>query len=113
KGNEGVAGQVHGTPGAIGYIELAYAIDNDIQYAALQNRAGEYVLPSLDAVRKAAAQKPDVSPSNFSIVDMPGKDSYPICGYSWVMLWKNQPNSDRGKELVSLFRWLVTDGQSL
>jgi phosphate transport system substrate-binding protein len=112
KGNEGVAGQIRSTPGAIGYIELAYAIDNDISYAALQNRAGEYVLPSLDAVRTAAAQKPDLSPSNFSIVDMQGKESYPICGYSWVMLWKNEPNAERGKELLDLFRWLVTDGQS-
>ena len=58
KGNEGVAGQIQNTPGAIGYIELAYALENDIAYAAMQNSAGKFVLPSLDSVRAAAAQKP-------------------------------------------------------
>ena len=113
KGNEGVAGQVQNTPGAVGYIELAYALENDIAYAAIQNSAGVFVLPSLDAVRAAAAHKPDVTPDNFSIVDQPGADSYPICGYSWVMLWRNQGDPQRGKQLTDLFRWLVTSGQEL
>jgi phosphate transport system substrate-binding protein len=112
KGNEGVAGQIKNTPGAIGYIELAYALQNDITYAALRNSAGKYVLPSIDTVRAAAAQKPTVSPNDFSIVDMPGANSYPIAGYSWAMLWKHQSNPTKGKELVNLFRWLVKDGQS-
>lgn len=112
KGNEGVAGLIRNTPGAIGYIELAYALENDISYAALQNRDGQWVLPSIDAVRAAAAQKPGVNPSDFSIVDMSGSASYPICGYSWVMLWKNQADESKGRQLVDLFRWLVTDGQS-
>lgn len=112
KGNEGVAGQVQNTPGAIGYIELAYALENDISYAAIQNTAGHFVLPSLDAVRAAASHKPDVSADNFSIVDQPGADSYPICGYSWVMLWRNQADPDRGKQLTDLFHWVVTSGQS-
>lgn len=113
KGNEGVAGQVSNTPGAIGYIELAYAVENNISYAAVQNRAGNFVLPSVASVRAAAAQKPNVSASDFSIVDQPGANSYPICGYSWVMLWKNSPDSNKGRELVKLFRWLVTSGQKL
>jgi phosphate transport system substrate-binding protein len=112
KGNEGVAGQVQNTPGAIGYIELAYALENDISYAAVQNKAGNFVLPSLDSVRTAAAQKPDVTPTDFSIVDEDGADSYPICGYSWVMLWRNQGDPVRGKQLVDLFGWLVTSGQT-
>ncbi len=112
KGTEGVAGQVQNTPGAIGYVELAYALENDISYAALQNSAGKFVLPTLDSVRAAAAQKPSVSPDNFSIVDEPGADSYPICGYSWVMLWRNQADPQRGRQLTDLFRWLVTTGQS-
>jgi phosphate transport system substrate-binding protein len=113
KGNEGLAGQVRNTPGAIGYLELAYALDNDISYAALRNSAGQFVVPTVDTVRNAAAQKPNVSPSDFSIVDQGGADSYPIAGYSWVMLWKNQPNAAKGKQLVSLFRWIVTDAQAL
>jgi phosphate transport system substrate-binding protein len=111
KGNEGVAGQIQNTPGAVGYIELAYALESDISYAALQNRSGDFVLPSLDSVRAAAAQKPDVNPGDFSIVDQPGAQSYPICGYSWVMLWRNQGDPVRAKQLTDLFRWLVTSGQ--
>jgi len=53
-----------------------------------------------------------VSPTDFSIVDMPGANSYPIAGYSWAMLWKRQSNPTKGKELVNLFRWLVRDGQN-
>jgi phosphate transport system substrate-binding protein len=113
KGNEGVAGQVRNTPGAVGYLELAYALDNDISYAALRNSAGQFVVPSVDTVRAAASQKPNVSPSDYSIVDQGGASAYPIAGYSWVMLWKNQPNSAKGKQLVTLFRWLVTDAQAL
>ena len=112
KGTEGVAGQIQNTPGSIGYIELAYALENDIAYAAIQNSAGNYVLPTLDTVRAAAARKPDVSPDNASIVDQSGSDSYPICGYSWVMLWRNQGDPERGRQLTELFRWLVTSGQS-
>lgn len=112
KGNEGVAGQIQNTPGAIGYIELAYALENDIPYAQIQNKAGNFVLPSLDSVRAAAAAKPEVSPSDFSIVDETGAQSYPICGYSWVILWRNQADPQRGKQLGDLFDWLVTSGQS-
>jgi phosphate transport system substrate-binding protein len=112
KGNEGVAGLIRQTPGAIGYVELAYALQNDIAYASLRNSAGQFVLPSVDSVRAAASQKPKVSPSDYSIVDMGGADSYPIAGYSWVMLWKNQSDPNKGKTLVDLFRWIVTDGQT-
>jgi phosphate transport system substrate-binding protein len=112
KGNEGVAGQIRNTPGAIGYVELAYALENQITYAQMRNSAGAYVSPTLETVRNAAAKKPNVSPQDFSIVNMPGADSYPICGYSWVMLWKNQADASKGSALVGLFRWLVTDGQA-
>jgi phosphate transport system substrate-binding protein len=111
KGNEGVAGQLGNSPGAIGYIELAYALQNDIAYVALQNKAGEFVLPSIDSIRAAAAQKPNVNPTDFSITDMTGKDSYPIAAYSWIMIWKNQPDPSRGKQLADMLKWLVTSGQ--
>lgn len=112
KGNEGVAGQVRNTPGAIGYVELAYVLENDIAYAAVQNKAGEFVLPSVESVQAAASQKPRVNPKDFSIVDQDGKGSYPICGYVWAMLWKNQADPARGKTLIDLFRWVVTSAQS-
>jgi phosphate transport system substrate-binding protein len=111
KGNEGVAGQIGNSPGAIGYIELAYALQNDISYVALQNKAGQYVLPSIDSIRAAASEKPEVSATDFSITDMGGKDSYPISGYSWIMIWKNQADPARGKQLADLLKWLVTSGQ--
>ena len=112
KGNEGVAGQVRITPGAIGYVELAYVLQNDIAYGAVLNRAGDFVLPAIATVQTAAAQKPNVSPTDFSIVDQPGKGSYPISGYVWVMVWKNPSDPVRGKVLTNLFQWLVTSGQS-
>lgn len=112
KGNDGVAGSVRNTPGAIGYIELAYALENDIPYASLQNKEGNYVLPSPASVIAAAAAHPDVSWRNFSIVNEPGKGSYPICGYSWVMVWKNQADPAKGKQLVELWKWMLTDGQA-
>jgi phosphate transport system substrate-binding protein len=112
KGNEGVAGQVRNNPGAIGYVELAYALENDMTYAALRNKAGEFVSPTLQSVRAAAAQKTNVNPTDFSIVDQSGATSYPICGYSWVMLWKNQSDADKGRALIALFNWVVSSGQS-
>jgi phosphate transport system substrate-binding protein len=112
KGNEGVAGQVSQTPGAIGYIELAYVLQNEMTYAQIQNKAGNYVYPSVATTKAAAATKPDVSPSDFSIVDAGGTDSYPICGYSWALLYKNPKDAARGAQLKTVMEWLVTKGQS-
>jgi len=111
KGNEGVAGQITNTPGAFGYVELAYALQNDMSYAQVQNKDGSFVLPSPDTIRAAAAQKPDVNPSDFSITDIGGKDSYPISGYSWLLVWKNQADPSKGRELQAMLKWLVTGGQ--
>ena len=113
KGNEGVAGQVRNSAGAIGYVELAYALQNDISYAALQNVAGEFVLPSIPTARAAAAQKPNVTPLDFSIVDEGGKNSYGITGYTWAFLWKNPSDRVRGKQLTDVMKWVVTSGQAL
>ena len=112
KGNEGVAGQVRQTPGAIGYIELAYVLQNDMTYAQVQNLAGKYVYPSIATTRAAAATKPNVTSSNFSIVDAPGVDSYPISGYSWVMIYKTPKDRQRGALVKAAMKWLVTKGQA-
>jgi phosphate transport system substrate-binding protein len=112
KGNEGVAGEVSQTPGTIGYIELAYVLQNDMTYAQVQNKAGTYVYPSVATIKAAAATKPNVSPSDFSIVDADGTDSYPICGYSWALLYKNPKDAARGAQLKSVMQWLVTKGQA-
>ncbi len=109
KGNPGIAAIVNRTAGAIGYVELAYALQNNIPFMALKNKAGSFQLPSQATVRAAAAQFPTVSAQNFSIVNAPGAGSYPIAGYSWVLL-RQHPHA-HASDLVSLFRWTVTSGQ--
>lgn len=113
KGNEGVAGQVRQTPGAIGYIELAYVLENDMTYAQVENQAGKYVYPSIATVADAAATKPNVSATDFSIVDASGANSYPISGYSWVMLYQKPSDAARAKLVKQTLEWLVTKGQSV
>ena len=113
KGNEGVAGQVRETPGAIGYIELAYVLENQMTYARVENRAGKYVYPSIVTVAAAAATKPEVSATDFSIVDATGADSYPISGYSWVMLYQQPADPKRANLIRSTMEWLVTKGQPI
>ncbi len=113
KGNEGVAGQVRSTPGSIGYVELAYVIENHMPAALLQNRAGKWVACSTDTVAAAAATKPEVSSTNFSIVDASGENSYPISGYSWIVVYKKPADAGRAKILYDVLSWLVApQGQS-
>ncbi len=107
KGNEGVAGQVRSTPGAIGYVELAYVVENKMPAALIQNKAGRWVACAEATVAAAAATKPEVSPTNFSIVDAAGANSYPIAGYSWVVLYKKPSDAGRAKMLYSVLSWLV------
>lgn len=113
KGNEGVAGQVRQTPGSIGYIELAYVLENQMSYAQVQNKAGKFVYPTIETVAAAAASKPEVSSTDFSIVDAAGANSYPISGYSWVMLYQNPSDPARAKLVRETMEWLVTKGQAL
>jgi len=112
KGNEGVAGQVRQTPGAIGYVELAYVLQNDMTYAQVRNRAGKYLYPSLATTKAAAATKPNVNSTDFSIVDAPGDNAYPIAGYSWVMLYKTPSDPKRAALVKAVMTWLVTKGQA-
>jgi phosphate transport system substrate-binding protein len=112
KGNEAVATTIKQTPGAIGYVELAYVLQTRMTQAKLKNADGNFLLPSAAGATAAARSKPNVSPTDFSIVNAPGKDSAPITGYSWLMLYKEQPDKTKGQALVDLFYWLVSpDGQ--
>jgi phosphate transport system substrate-binding protein len=112
KGNEGVASAVKTTVGAIGYNELAYVLTNSIQYGMVQSKDGQYLLPSL-ATAKADAQNFTNIPADlrFYIVNSPGQNSYPISGYSWVLVYQNQANADRGQALANMLWWMVHDGQ--
>ncbi len=111
KGNEGVGQAVKTTDGSIGYVELAYVLQSKLQQASLKNRNGKFVTPSLDAATAAAASLKGVGPANFSITDAGGDAAYPISTYSWVFLKKEQADPVKGKAVVNLWRWVVTDGQ--
>lgn len=113
KGNEGVSGQVKQLPGAIGYVELAYAKQNNFPVAELKNAAGKFVAPSPESVSKAMSTATIPDDLRFSMVNAPGEDSYPIAGASWVLLYEKQPNATKGKALVEFLKWCVTEGQKI
>jgi phosphate transport system substrate-binding protein len=114
KGNEGVAAQIRSTPGAIGYVELPSVLESHMPAAFLQNRSGKWVACSEATVTAAAAKTPAVSPTDVSVVDASGANSYPISGYAWVLFYKKQPDSVRAKILHDVLLWLVgPQGQSI
>ena len=113
KGSEGVSGQVNSTPGAIGYFELAYAKSNNIKSAVLKNQAGKFVEPSVEGAAAAGAGAASKMPADLKavFVNAPGAASYPIAGFSWVLVFKDQKDETKGRELVQLLNYLVGEGQ--
>jgi phosphate transport system substrate-binding protein len=115
KGNEGVAGQVKQTPGAIGYVELAYAKQNNLPFAVIKNSAGNFVAPSPDGATAAAAGVAAKLPPNtdyrLSIVNAPGAQAYPISSFTWLLVYKQQRDPVKGKKLVDFLRWALSDGE--
>jgi len=113
KGSEGVAGQVTTTPGAIGYFEMAYAQQKKIKSALLKNAAGKFVAPSVDGAAAASAEAAANMPADLKaiFVNAPGADSYPISGFSWIVVYQNQKDVTKGDALVALLKYVVTDGQ--
>src|ERR1700680_2116984 len=115
KGNEGVAGQVKQTPGAIGYVELAYAKQNNLPTAAIANKDGKRVLPSVTTVTAAAAGAAKALPANtdyrISIVNAPGADSYPISSFTWILVYQKQTDAVKGKKLMDFLNWALTEGE--
>jgi phosphate transport system substrate-binding protein len=112
KGTAGVAGAIKQTAGAIGYVELAYVVQTGMTQAWIKNHDGNFLQASVAGASAAAAQKDTLDATNFSIVNQPGATSYPIAGYSWVMMRTSIADSAKAKALVYLMKWLVTDGQS-
>lgn len=112
-GNQGVAQAVTSTPGAIGYVELAYVVQTNMTQAYLKNKDGNFVQASVAGATAAAAQNTSVSPTNFSITDEPGADSYPIAAFSWLIVKTSYSDANKGKAIVYMLKWLVTDGQSI
>ena len=99
--------EVRNTPGGIGYVEMAYVVENKMTAAMLENKAGKWVACTPESVAAAAASKPEVSASNFSIVDAAGANSYPIAGYSWVVVYKKPSDAGRAKALYNVLSWLI------
>ena len=112
KGNENVAGQVKRSEGAIGYIELTYALQNDIKYGSVQNKAGVFVSPTLEAVTAAANESLTTIREDlrYSITDAPGKESYPIAGTSWGICYTKDPGG-KGKAVHDFLYWCTHEGQ--
>jgi len=110
--NAGVAQAVQSTDGAIGYVELAYVVQNGMKQAAIKNANGKFVQASVAGATAAAGTNSSVGPTNFSITNAACDACYPIAGFSWVILSTSYSDSGKGKAVVYLFKWLVTSGQS-
>lgn len=115
KGNEGVAGAVKQTPGAIGYVELAYVKQNNLTYAIVKNRDGHWVAPSLAATTLAAqggaAQMVAKSDVRVSIAYAPGATNYPIAGFTYLLIPQEQTDEVKGRALVQFLWWAIHDGE--
>lgn len=111
KGNEGVTGLVKQTPGSLGYVELVYAKNNSLPYAWLKNRTGAFVEPNAKSVSAAAAGALASMPADFrvSITQAEGKDSYPISGFTYLLVYKTMPK-DKGQKMIKFLRWALRDG---
>jgi phosphate transport system substrate-binding protein len=114
KGNEGVSGTVRLLPGAIGYVELIYAVQNKILFGSVRNSAGTFLKASLEGVTAAAASVPKM-PADFrvSITNAPGKDAYPISSFTWMLIPVHSKDPAKGKILADFLNWMVSGGQSM
>lgn len=112
KGNEGVTGLVKQTPGSVGYVELVYAETNKLSFAAIKNKAGNFIKPTLASVTAAAGSLEKI-PDDFrmSITDAPGKNAYPISGLTYLLVYKSMPDPVKAASLVKFLKWAMEDGQ--
>jgi phosphate transport system substrate-binding protein len=113
RGNEQVAALVKQTPGALGYVELIYALQNKISYGTVQNMAGEFAKASVQSVTAAADAAAKQMPADFrvSITNAPGKGVYPISSFTWLLLYENPKDKAQAKVMVEFLKWALTDGQ--
>src|SRR5215813_1642241 len=111
KGNEGVTGVVKQTPGAIGYVELAYANQNKLEPAEMKNNSGAFVLPSIKSTSEAAAGIEIPNDFRVSVTNASGNGAYPIAGFTYLLLHKDQKDADKGRALVQFLWWASHDGQ--
>ncbi|MFI5250885.1 MAG: phosphate ABC transporter substrate-binding protein PstS [Bacteroidota bacterium] len=114
KGNEGVAGIVKQSDGSIGYVELAYAVKNNLPYAVLQNKVGNFVEADFKSVSAAAAGMAKQLPEDLrvSLTNADGKNSYPISGFTWLLIYKDMKDKSKAQAIVNFLKWAMADGQS-
>ena len=114
KGNEGVAGMIRQMEGAFGYVELIYAVENKIEYGAVQNAAGNWLKGSLEGATAAAGSVKNM-PADFrvSITNAPGKDAYPISSFTWLLIPTQTKDPGKGKILVDFLNWMLNDGEKM
>ncbi len=115
KGNDGVTALVRQIPGALGYVELVYALQNKIGVGAVQNSTGAFVTPSVESVTAAAAGAASQMPADFriSITNAPGAAAYPISSFTWLLLYESPQDKAQGRQMRDFLRWALTDGQKL
>jgi phosphate transport system substrate-binding protein len=113
KGNEGVTEQIKQIPGAIGYIELVYAVQQKLPFASVKNAAGNYIAPSIESVTAALATAKIPDDFRFSMINPAGEWAYPISGATWLLVYQKQANAAKGKKLVEFLRWVETQGQAM
>ncbi|HEX2454224.1 MAG TPA: phosphate ABC transporter substrate-binding protein PstS [Vicinamibacterales bacterium] len=113
KGNEGVSGLVSQTPGALGYVELIYALQTKISYGSVQNMAGKFIRASTESVTAAAAAAAGQMPADFrvSITNAPGDNAYPISSFTWLLFYESPQDKAQAKKMVEFMKWALTDGQ--
>ncbi len=115
KGNEGVAGQIKTTENSLGYVELAYAVENKLAYATLMNKEGVFVEPAIKSITAAAAGAVKHMPADYriSLVNQPGKETYPIVGFTWLLVYEQQKDKVKGKKLSEFLTWSLHNGQKM
>lgn len=115
KGNEGVTGRVKNTPNAVGYVELIYAEQNNLPVASVKNASGQFAHPTLDSITAAAAGASEQMPEDLrvSITNASGAGAYPISSYTYLLVYKDQPDQAKGKALVNFLWWAIHDGEQM
>jgi phosphate transport system substrate-binding protein len=111
KGNEGVAGLVQQTPNTIGYVELVFALQNQMTYGRVENQAGHMILPALGGVTAAAASAEIPDDFRVSITNAAGEDSYPISSFTWLLAPTRIDDPVKREALTSFLHWMIEDGQ--
>jgi phosphate ABC transporter phosphate-binding protein len=106
--NEGIARLVQQTPNAIGYVEFIYAIQNQLSYAAVRNPAGQFIKASLDSIIAAV---PDTGDSTLSILNAPGRNTYPISAFTWILVPAQSSDAPKREAIIQFLHWMLTSGQ--